>query len=137
MPMPPTEDDLLIDDWLHHRLKEGSAEELQARRSIAHHLRHGPLRLNLRVALATLIDPETRDVYGWWLTSKRPRGAKPTMDGYRVAAIIEEQLKRGIKKEAAVQDAMTRCNVKSRDKALTAYRKYKPLLDRMKRRQSP
>jgi hypothetical protein len=137
MTMPPTDDELLVDDWIHLRLKEGSEEELRARRLIAELLRHGPLKLSLLVALATLIDPETRDVYGWWLTSKRPRGAKPTMDGYRVAAIIEEQLKRGIKKEAAVQDAMTRCNVKSRDKALAAHKKYKSLLDRMKRKQSP
>jgi len=132
--MPPTEEELLIDDWCHLKLKEGSAEELEARKIIAHLLRHGPLKLRLRVDLATLIDPQTRDVYGWWLTSKRRPGAQRTMDRFRVAEIIWKQVKLGIKKESAVQDTMTRCNV-SRSKALAAYKEYKHFLDqRAKRR---
>jgi hypothetical protein len=55
------------------------------------------------------------------------------MDRYRVAEIIWEQVKRGTKKEAAVADAMKRCNVKSRDKALLAYKEFKPIFDRRKR----
>lgn len=56
------------------------------------------------------------------------------MDRHRVAKIIWEQVGRGIKKEAAVQEAMTLCNVKSRDKALAAYDEWKPFLDRQRKR---
>jgi hypothetical protein len=132
--MPPTKDERqIIDDWLQGLSKDGSAEDLRARWLIANMLRHGPLTLGLRVALATLIDPETRDVYGWWLAPKHPRGAKPTANWFRVASIIEEQVRRGIKKEAAVADAMKKCGIKSRDKAIAAHKKYKPMLDRMRR----
>ena len=132
-------DDLIV-RWLLGELKEGTAEELKARRDIAAMLlvianrRRDPLKQTILAGLAALIDPDARSIHGWWLAAKRPPGAKPTMDRLRVAEIIDEQVKRGIKKEAAVKEAMTLCNVKSRDKALAAYKHWKPFLDRRKRK---
>jgi hypothetical protein len=115
-----------IIDWLTGKFKEGSAEDLKARRELAKVLRHGPLDRNLLRILADLIDPDQRDDLGLWLIFKRAQGRRKTMDRRRVAAIIWKQVSAGIKKESAVADAMKKCGVKSRDKALAAYKEWKP-----------
>ena len=119
-----------IIDWLAGKLKEGSADDLKARRALAKVLRYGPLDRGLLFILADLIDPDTRDDLSLWLVFKRAPGAKKTMDRRKVAAIIWRQVKTGIKKEAAVADAMKKCNVRSRDKALAAYNEYRPIFEK-------
>jgi hypothetical protein len=116
-----------IIDWLVGKLKEGSADDLKARRALAKVLRYGPLDRRLLFILADLIDPDTRDDLSRWLVFKRAPGAKKTMDR---SAIIWRQVKTGIKKEAAVADAMNKCNVRSRDKALAAYNEYRPIFEK-------
>jgi hypothetical protein len=115
-----------IIDWLAGELKEGSVEDLAARRALAEVLRHEKLDMGIRLLLANLIDPDSRDDIGLWLVFKRPQGRTKTIDRRKVAAIIWKQVKAGIKKEAAVADAMKKCGVKSRDKALAAYKEWKP-----------
>jgi hypothetical protein len=117
-----------LSDWLGGGLKEGSAKDLEARRALAKALRYGPPDRGLLRVLADLIEPDA-DI-GLRLVFKRTQGTKRTMDRRKVAAIIWEQVNAGIKKEAAVADAMKKCNVKSRDKALAAYNEYKPIFER-------
>jgi hypothetical protein len=115
-----------IIDWLAGKFKEGSAEDLKARRALAEVLRHERLDMGFRQMIADLIDPDQRDDLGLWLVFKRAQGRQKTMDRRRVAAIIWEQVNAGIKKESAVAEAMKKCGVKSRDKALAAYKEWKP-----------
>jgi hypothetical protein len=114
--------------WLTGRLKDGSPEDLEARRALAWSLRYGPLDRGRRFMLARLIDPDMREILSLYLAFKRPRGAKRTMDRRKVAAIIWKQFKAGTKKEAAVADAMEKCKV-SRSKALEAYAEWEPLFE--------
>ncbi len=119
-----------IINWLTGTLKEGSAEDFRARRALAEVLRHERLDMGLRLSLANLIDPDQRDDLGLWLVFKRAQGRQKTIDRRRVAAIIWKQVNAGIKKESAVADAMKKCGVKSRDKALAAYKEWKPYFEK-------
>jgi hypothetical protein len=120
----------LIAAWLVGELKDGSPADFGARRALAKALRHGPLAPSLRAVIADLIDPETGDDIGMKLVFKRAQGAKRTMDRRKVAAIIWKQIKAGVKKDAAVADAMKKCDVRSRDKALAAFNEYRPILEK-------
>jgi hypothetical protein len=119
-----------IIDWLTGKLKEGSVEDLSARRALAEVLRHERLDMGLRYALADLIDPDQRDDLGLWLVFKRAQGRKQTTNWRRVAAIIWKEVNAGTKKEAAVAEAMGKCGVKSRAKALAAYNEWKPIFEK-------
>jgi hypothetical protein len=118
-----------IGDWLSGKFKEDSAEDLEARRVLGKALCHGPLDLGVRLMLADLIDPDRSEDMGVRLVFKRAPGRARTMDRRKVAAIIWNQTKAGIKKESAVASAMEKCNV-SRSKALAAYNEWKPFFER-------
>jgi hypothetical protein len=117
-------------EWLGGELKDGSIEDLEGRRALARVLRHGPVDRGLLFVLADLIDPDQREDIGLWLTFKRPPGRKKTTDWRRVAAVIWRELRRGKQQKTAVSIAMEECGVGSRDKALAAYKKWKPIFER-------
>jgi hypothetical protein len=77
-----------IVDWLGGKFKEGSADDLKARRTLARALRDRPLDRDLLFMLADLIDPDQRGDMGLWLVFKRPPGRRKTTNWRRVAAII-------------------------------------------------
>jgi hypothetical protein len=126
----------LIVDWLDGDLKDGSPKEIEARRHLARALRDGSLTLGMRVGLANLIDPEDRKWMKRSLVFKRPAGARATVDHLKVATIIWHERKAGRQMKSAVSIAMEKCGMRSRDKALAAYKEYRPFLetvgDRMK-----
>jgi hypothetical protein len=101
-----------IIDWLAGNFKEGSADDLKARRALAEVLRYGPLDPGLRFILADLIDPEMRDDLSLWLVFKRPPGRTKSVDYRNVAAVIWERIQAGDPKEAAYQHAVDTQNVK-------------------------
>jgi hypothetical protein len=111
-------------------MKKGSSEDMAARRSLAKVLRYGPPDRGLCFVLADLIDPDQRKFVGMWLEFQRPRGRKRTTDRRRVAAIIWKELRAGKRQKAAVSIAMEKCGVRSRDKALSAYKTWKPIFER-------
>ena len=116
----------LIIDWIAGRFRDGSIEDLAARRAIARRLRHGPLSVELLAGLATLIDPDFREVHGWWLAAKRPRGRPKSVDDRRVAATVWQELKRGQRMKVAVAEAMGKFGITSPGKVYEAFRKWKP-----------
>ena len=111
-----------ISDWLDGKFTEGSAKDLEARRTLAKVLRHGPLALSLRVRLANLIDPDMRDDLSLWLVFKRPRGRTKSVDDRNVAAGIWHRIQaKKDPKEAAYQHAVDTLGVSLR----TAKKAYK------------
>ncbi|SRR6266481_1244642 len=112
-----------IIDWLAGNLKEGSADDLKARRALAKVLRHGPVDRGLLFILADLIDPDMRDDMERWLVFKRPPGRTKSVDDRNVAAVIWERIQAGDKKEAAYQHAVDTQNVRL-TAAKKAYKKW-------------
>jgi hypothetical protein len=84
----------LIIDWIAGEFLDDTMNDLAARRVIAKRLRHGALSLGQRVGLANLLDPDARDVHGWWLVAKRSRGRAKSVDDRRVAAVVQHELNR-------------------------------------------
>jgi hypothetical protein len=118
--------------WLAGRFKEGSPEDLEARRALARFLRGplGPLDQAPLFMLAALIDPDKRDDLSLWLVFKRPRGNRSRpMNHRRVAAVIWHELRAGKPQKAAVSIAREKCKV-SRSKALEAFDEWKPLFEK-------
>jgi hypothetical protein len=119
-----------IIDWLSDKFEEDSDEEKAARRVLVKVLRHWPPNRGILFILADLIDPDMRDDMGRWLAFKRAQGAKRTMDWRKVSAVIWRELRAGKQQKAAVSIAMEECGVGSRDKALAAYNKWKPIFEK-------
>jgi hypothetical protein len=118
--------------WLAGRLKEGSPEDLEARRALARFLRGplGPLDQAPLFMLAALIDPDKRDDLSLWLVLKRPRGNRSRpIDHRRVAATIWHELRANKPQKAAVSIAMEKCRV-SRRTALEAFYVWKPIFEK-------
>jgi hypothetical protein len=112
--------------WLSGELKEGTAAELDARRTLARMLRSGPLVLGVRVGLANAIDPDMRDSVGSWLTFKRSRGNRSgKMDHRRIAAVVWHRRAAGDPFEAAIRAAMSKCKA-SRATVTAAWREWSP-----------
>jgi hypothetical protein len=118
-----------IVDWLDGKFKEGSAEDLEARRALAKVLRHGPLDLSLRLMLASLIDPDLRGDMGRWPVFKRARGRSKAVNDRRVAAVVWHRVKAGEKREAAYQFAAETLGV-SFSTAEKAFAKWEDHFDR-------
>jgi len=120
-----------ISEWLDGKLKEGSTDDLKARRALAKALRYGPPDRGLLFMLAGVIDPDCRDDLSFWLVFKRqPGNRSKSIDHRRVAAIIWHELRAGKRQKAAVSIAMEKCGVGSRDKALAAYNRWKPIFEK-------
>ncbi len=120
-----------IIDWLDGKFKEGSSADVKARRALANALRYEPRDHGLMFTLADLIDPDRREDVDLWLVFKRARGNRSKRINWRrVAAIIWHETRAGKKPKAAVSIAMETCGVKSRDKALKAYKYWEPMFER-------
>jgi len=115
-------------------LRDGSAEEIAARRALARLLRtSSPLDLGLRVVLADLIDPDC-DAVERQIRFERRRRGKPSSAhaDKQMCEFIWAHVKDGVKKEAAFQSAMDRFGLK-RSRILKIWSDWQPILKRLKR----
>jgi hypothetical protein len=85
--------------------------------------REGPMPPSVRVMLANMCDPDTRDTFKLRLTFKRERGASKIKNDRRAAAVVWERMKAGDKCEAAIQHAVDTLGV-SRSFAEKAFAKW-------------
>ena len=115
-------------------LRDGSAEEIAARRALARLLRtSSPLDLGLRVVLADLIDPDC-DAAERKIRFERRRKGKPSNvhAEKQIAEFIWARVEDDEKKEAAFQSAMDRFGLK-RSRILKIWSNWQPILKRLKR----
>jgi hypothetical protein len=116
--------------WSHGDLKEGSAEELEARRIIARLLRSSrPLNLGFRSMLADLIDPDDDVAEHRFVLKQRPGNRKRSADHCRIAVYVWRRVAEGAQIKAAAIDAMGHFRVK-RSTVMAAWSKWKPHIER-------
>jgi hypothetical protein len=116
-------------------LKEGSAEELEARRALARVLRTSkPLDLGLRFCIADLIDPDN-DGDGRRIRFEQSRKGKPSnaLAEREVAKSIWLQVQAGVKTESAIKSATQEFGLQ-RSRILEIWGHWKPILRRLNRR---
>jgi hypothetical protein len=115
-------------EWYRGDLKEGSARDLRARRTLAQMLRYAkPLDLGLRWVLADAFDPDGEGDLR--LSLKRKRGRRKQINDRHVAAYVYQQTKAGEKFESAVEGAMAAFKV-SRGGVTGAFSIWRPHFDR-------
>ena len=115
-------------EWYRGDLKEGSARDLRARRTLAQMLRYAkPLDLGLRWTLADAFDPDGESDLR--LSLKRKPGRRKHINDRHVAAYVYQQTKAGEKFESAVEGAMAAFKV-SRGKVTGAFSIWRPHFDR-------
>jgi hypothetical protein len=112
--------------WLSGELKDGSREELEARRTLARILRAERMDMALRLMLANLIDPDNRDTHRQWLVFRRARGRAPRFDLRLIALTVwEKHIVAKHSWESAVKDAMNEHGA-SRTTVAAAWRQWEP-----------
>jgi hypothetical protein len=115
-------------EWLRGDLREGSARDLQARRTLARMLRSSkPLDPGVRFILADAVDPDGES--GERLVLKRKPGRRQRVNERHVAAYVYQRKKAGVKAESAVKEAMTKFNV-GRSTVTGALSKWRPHFER-------
>jgi hypothetical protein len=116
-------------------LRDGSPEELAARRALARLLRtSSPLDLGLRFVLADLIDPDC-DAVERKIRFERRRKGKPSSAHTEktISEFIWALVEDGVKREAAFHSAMDRFGLK-RSRILKIWSDWQPILKRVKGR---
>jgi hypothetical protein len=113
--------------WISGELKDGTPEELEARRTFAEILRSTlPLDMSLRVMLAARIDPDSRDSFEW-LAFHRAPGRMTRHDLRRIAATVwHHHVVAGDSWESAVAQAEKEHRV-SRATVTAAWHKWSPV----------
>jgi hypothetical protein len=113
----------LIRDWLSGKLKDGTGDDLAARRLIAQSLR-SMKDPGILFAVADLIDPDS-DHLTQKLILRGKRGVPRRVDHRAVAVHIWHQVNAGIPVESAVQGAMDEFDI-SRSPAMDAWSTWRP-----------
>jgi hypothetical protein len=115
-------------------LKEGSQEELEARRALARILRSSkPLDLGLRCILADMIDPDRDEVERTIRFKNRREGKRSNAEAEKtVAEYVAAQIEGGGKVEFAVMKAIEKFGLK-RTRVLEIWQIWKPILQRSER----
>ena len=115
-------------------LKDGSPEELEARRALARELRKStPLDLGLRFLIADLVDPD-RDEGGRRIRFERRRRGQPSnaLAEKEIAEFIWSQVRSGVKTEAAAVQAIKRFGLE-RTRIFEIWSHWQPILKRLNR----
>jgi hypothetical protein len=116
-------------------LKEGSTEELEARRALARELRTSiPLNLSLRFAIAELIDPDCDEVERRIRFDRRREG-RPSSNALaekQIAEFIFARVQAGVKTESVIASAVKKFGL-VRSRIFEIWRIWKPILKRAKR----
>ncbi|HEY6700035.1 MAG TPA: hypothetical protein VI137_04330 [Pseudolabrys sp.] len=129
-----TEDRQRIADLLYGHLKDGSADEQEARRALACKLRSArPLDLGLRFLLADLIDPD-RDEVDRCIRFGSRRSGRPSdaLAEKQVAEFIFSKVQTGEPVKVVIDDAVRKFGLK-RARLLKIWGHWKPILKRLQR----
>lgn len=114
-------------------LKEGSPEELEARRALARELRKStPLDLGLRFLIADLVDPD--DEAGRRIRFGHRRRGTPSnaLAEKEIAEFIWSQVRSGVKTEAAAVQAIKKFGLE-RTRIFEIWSHWQPILKRLHR----
>ena len=116
-------------DWLEGRIKKGSPRELQARRLLAHLLRHqDPLVKYLRWSLADAVDPEGQGSVQ--LSINRKRGRQRKANPLHVAIFIHREMKKRGEFDSVLKRAMAKFKA-SHGTVTAAWKQYRQHVERM------
>jgi hypothetical protein len=125
---PDDNDIRALFEWLKGDTREGSARDLQARRTLARVLRSSkPLDFGLRLILAEAVDPDGEDNVRLFL--KRKPGRPQAFNERHIAVFIYQRTEADLKLESAVKEAMTKFNA-SHGTVTKAWSKWKPHIKR-------
>jgi hypothetical protein len=114
-------------------LKEGSPEELEARRALARMLRTSlPLDLGVRFLLADMIDPDNECDRRIRFGHRRKGKPSNAIADKEIAEFIWSQVRSGVKTEAATVQAIKRFGL-GRTRIFEIWSHWQPILKRLHR----
>lgn len=116
-------------------LKDGSADEKEARRALARELRTSlPLDVSLRFAIAELIDPDCIEIDRRIRFEHRRQGkpSKSALAEKTIAEFIWSRVQAGVKAESAISSAKQKFGL-GRSRIFKIWSHWQPILKRLKR----